>query len=193
MRRLGTALARVPVLVLATLALAAFGFFAFPAMRALLERHTPASAAFDTAFFYTPAEALRKARLYGVDDRAALHLVHWTYDLAFPLAYGLWLGSGWATGLRLIAGNRHAPQYRLLALPIAAVAFDLLENASVTVVLNAVAGHGTAAAALAVAASVVASAATLLKWLAVAVSVVGALGLLAVGIVARALGRGQAA
>lgn len=189
MQRLGTALARGPVLALATMMLASFYFFAFPAMSSLLELHTPAAAAFDTEFFYTPAAALHKAHLYGDADRAALHLVHWTYDLAFPLAYGLWLGSAWAMGLRLIATDRHEPRFALLFVPMAAVAFDLLENASVTLALNTVDSPGAAGRALATAASVTASAATPLKWVAVSISVVGAIGLLAGGIAASAIRR----
>jgi hypothetical protein len=177
MESLGNIVSKPQVLVLALVLFVLFMVLGYPAMGALMIEHTPTGAAFDLAFAYSPAEALGKAAMYDKAGRAAMISLHWTYDLAFPAAYGFFLASMWAWGLRLLAGASRSrlPRYRLLLVPLAAPLFDLLENAAVAVLLAAV---GTGASSglpgrLAILASFVASGATVLKWVFVSAALGG--------------------
>jgi len=73
-----------------------------------------------------------------------------------------------------------------VALPLAAVVFDLCENASVSALLASYAAAGSAGLAARIAAAA-ASAFTLLKWLAVVPALAGAILLPAAGLAAVAL------
>ncbi|MBU0926710.1 MAG: hypothetical protein KKA67_03080, partial [Spirochaetes bacterium] len=169
MERIGRALARRETVAVAAILLAAFAAFGMPRMRALMEEHTPAGGSFDTEFFYTPAQASDKASLYGDAQAAASVRAHWTYDLAFPLCYGFFSASAWAFGLSLLASGSRGPRFGLLLVPIAGSAFDLCENAAVSLFLAAD-PSGPAAGLLAAAAS----AGTALKWLFVMPAFAGA-------------------
>jgi hypothetical protein len=183
MDTIGNALSRKSVAALSAAILAAFFVFAFPRMGAEMAAITPAGGEYDTALFYSPAQAALKASLYDGPQRAALASLHWTYDLAFPLSYGFFSLAMWALGLRLLAGSAR-PRYVLLLIPLAAPLFDILENASVTALLR-VASSGAAFRIAAAASSVC----TVAKWLLVAVALLGALGLLAAGLIASAVRR----
>jgi hypothetical protein len=177
MESLGKILSKPLVLALALVLFVMFMLLGYPVMGALMIEHTPPGAAFDLAFAYSPAEALRKAALYDEAGRAAMIALHWTYDLAFPVVYGLFLASMWAWGLRLLAGASRSslPRYRLLLVPLAAPLFDLLENAAVAVLLAA-AGSGASSGVpgrVAILASFVASGATVLKWVFVSAALGG--------------------
>ncbi len=186
MAKLGNALSKPSILALALMLLVAFYLFGYPAMGALMVKHTPRGAEFDTVFVYSPAEAVHKASLYDATGRSAMISLHWTYDLAFPVAYGFFLASAWAFGLRLVAGTTGKPRYFLLFVPLAAVLFDLLENASVSVLL-AMVGSGppgsTSHAAVRIAA-VIACVSTALKWAFVLTAFAGAMILPAAGVAA---------
>lgn len=187
-------LSRTSVLLAASALLLAFYVFAFPAMSALLDGNTPTGGEFDTVFFYTPAQALHKASLFNAAQVRESIMGHWTFDLAYPLAYGLFFASAWAFGLRLLGGlprkeqvtqSASVTRWPSVALPMAAVVFDLCENASVSVLLYSYAAAGPAGLAARIAAAT-ASAFTLLKWLAVVPALAGAVLLPAVGLVALA-------
>jgi hypothetical protein len=186
MGTLGNTLSKPLVLVLSLVLFVMFMLIGYPAMGALMLEHTPPGAAFDLAFAYSPAEALSKTALYDEAGRAAMISLHWTYDLAYPAVYGLFLASMWAWGLRMLAGTSRTqlPRYRMLLIPLAAPLFDLIENAAVAVLLataGSVAGSG-APGRVAVVASFLASGATVLKWLAVSVALIGGLVLSVAGI-----------
>jgi len=80
--------------------LLAFHLFAFPTMGAILDANTPAGGEFDTAFFYAPSQAMRKASLYSAAEARESVMVHWTYDLVYPLAYGLFFATAGRPGRR---------------------------------------------------------------------------------------------
>ena len=188
-RNLVAILSRTSVLLSASALLLAFQLFAFPTMGAILDEHTPAGGEFDLAFFYTPEQAMRKASLFGEADGKAFVMAHWTYDLAFPLAYGLFAASAWAFGLRLLAASARparGPRLSLVAIPLAAAAFDLCENAAVSLLLASYTVSGPAGFA-ARASAAAASAFTPLKWLAVVPALAGAILLPAAGLIAVAL------
>ncbi|MCP5452408.1 MAG: GNAT family N-acetyltransferase [Spirochaetaceae bacterium] len=161
MKRLASLLSRGDVLAISTAILAVFMIFGYPALGSSLAAVTPDGGAFDLSFIYSPAEAVRKASLYTEAESVASIRVHWTLDLAFPLAYGLFCASAWAFALRRLAGPAGNPRFGILIVPLAAMAFDLAENAAVAVLL-AGARHGVPAAPGV--AAVCASAATALKW-----------------------------
>jgi len=179
MNTIGSALSRRSVVALAACLLLAFGFFGFPPMTALLDASTPEGGGFDTELFYTPALAMEKAALFTPEGRADSARAHWTYDLAFPLCYGFFSLAAWAYGLRLLAGERRAPRYGFLLVPLAGVAFDLMENGAVAVLLSSDPSGGVHRAA-----AVAASAGTLLKWLFVAPAFALAIGLPVAGWIA---------
>ncbi|MCJ7514297.1 MAG: hypothetical protein MUO23_15200 [Anaerolineales bacterium] len=88
----------------------------------------------DTSFFYSPSELVGMAEAYGPAGRQAYVRARFTFDVAWPLVYGLflltsisWLGRrGFAPGSRWRLGN---------LVPLGAVAFDVLENLSTSVVM----------------------------------------------------------
>jgi hypothetical protein len=179
MKSLGKFLSKPVVFGLSLLVVAAFFLFAYPAMGALMLEHTPAGAGFDTAFFYTPAEAVQKAALYDSAGRVAMIRLHWTYDLVFPLAYGFFCLSAWASGLVLLAGTAKPVRFGFLLVPLAAALFDILENTAISFLLVADAPlPGVHALAL------LASASTMLKWLFVLPAFAGAIGLPCAGLAA---------
>ncbi|MDX9957827.1 MAG: hypothetical protein RBT68_05220 [Spirochaetia bacterium] len=179
MSRIFGFLARPLVFGFSVAVLALFMATILPAKAADAASYTPAGAAFDTSFFYTPAQAIEKVGLYSPEARSAYVYDRWTFDVAWPLVYGFFLLSGWAFGLALLkpagskgkAGSLDASsRTRWLLVPALAVVFDFVENTAVTVLMLAY-----PAAPLAVAA--VASAGTLIKWVFVMTGVSGALGL----------------
>jgi len=191
-------LSRTSVFLPAAALLLAFMLFVFPVMGALLDAHTPAGGDFDTVFFYTPAQALHKASLFAPEDVPAFVMIHWTYDLAFPLAYGFFAASAWAFGIRLLASRGRTvrsvrsvrePDLIKIALPLAAVAFDLCENAAVTVLLASLTGRDSGSIVVRAAATA-ASVFTLLKWLSVIPALTGAFLLPAAGLAALARRKG---
>jgi len=179
MNRLGTVLSRKAVVGLAAVLLVAFGAFGFPPMVALLDASTPEGGEFDTELFYTPAQAVKKAALFCPAGRAGSIQAHWTWDLAFPMAYGFFCVAAWAYGLRLLAGTLRQPRYLFLLVPLGGSLFDVLENTAVSVLLAAdPAGPVLQAAAIA------ASAGTALKWLFVVPAFSGAIVLPVAGLTA---------
>jgi hypothetical protein len=202
---MGDILAKPRFFAAATAVFVVFAFTVLPAKAADAALYTPPGASFDTSLFYTPAQAIERAFSYGEEGRAAYIFDRWTFDLAFPLVYGVFMLSAWAFSIkRLVSGAGQAkPAYSWLLVPALGIAFDFVENTAVTLLMLGVGSSGLESAArggalgatLGVspwlqAAAVGASAATALKWLFVAAGFAGALTLpLAAGIAALARGR----
>ena len=181
MKGLGATLAKPASFGLALAVFAAFVALVLPGKAADAAAYTPAGANFDTSFFYSPAQAIERAAAYSAAGRGAYIYDRWTFDLAWPAAYGFFMLSSWAFGLRLLAGARaKAPNYRALALPALGVAFDLAENTAVTALMV---GTGMAAGSVPPIwlAAAAASVATAMKWLFVGTGLLGALVLPAAG------------
>lgn len=194
MKKLGSLLAKPAALAASIALLAAFLAFAYPEMGARFGELTPAGAAFDLEFFYTPAEAAGKARLYDAMTAKDFAILHWTYDLAFPLCYGLFLASATAFCLRSLRGSE--TRYAFLLVPLASVAFDLLENAASSALVAAASASGGEKIFWMAALAPIASASTPLKWIFVAAAGAGAAGLAAFAAaqaVAKAAARKRAA
>ncbi|MDK2980253.1 MAG: hypothetical protein PWQ55_600 [Chloroflexota bacterium] len=90
----------------------------------------------DTTFIYSLDKLLGMAQAYGEQGRQAYIHARFTFDLAFPLVYGFFLTacSSWLLARWLAPAS---PWRRLNLLPLAAVLFDLLENASAALVMSA--------------------------------------------------------
>jgi len=88
----------------------------------------------DTSFFYSPADLAAMAEAYGPDGRQAYVRARYTFDVAWPLVYGLFL----VTSISWLSRRGFPPgsTWRLANLaPMAAVIFDGLENLSTSVVM----------------------------------------------------------
>ncbi len=159
-----------PWLFAASIAIfALFMAFVLPGQAAKAAEGTPDGASFDTSFFYTPAQAFDRAAAHTPEARFAYVAARWSFDLAFPLVYGLFALAGWAFGLaRLGPWLQARPRLALVAL--LGPAFDFAENIAATVIMASVParplGWGIAA-----------SIATPVKWLFVVVGIGGAVAL----------------
>jgi hypothetical protein len=174
MSRFFSFLARPLVFGVSVALLAVFMATILPAKAADAASYTPARAAFDTSFFYTPAQAIERVGLYSPEGRAAYVYDRWTFDLVWPVVYGFFLLSGWAFGLsRLVPekdGERDRGRAVWLSVPALAVFFDFIENTAVTVLMLSY-----PASPLVVA--VIASVGTTIKWVLVVVGMSGAIAL----------------
>ncbi len=88
----------------------------------------------DTSFFYTASDLYAMAEAYGVEGRAYYIHARYTFDLAWPLAYVMFLVPTTAWLLKPWEQDR---KKRLLVLvPLAGFLFDLLENAGAVLVMS---------------------------------------------------------
>lgn len=141
-----------------------------PAQSAASGAWTPAGANFDLSFFYSPARALDMAAGWTAEGRLAYIAARWSFDLVWPVVYGLFVLSAWSFSLA-----RVAPGFRkrglAAGLTMLGPAFDFMENISATVLLAAWPGKPWLAAWTA-------SIGTALKWVFVISGIGGALVLL---------------
>ncbi|MCK8061145.1 MULTISPECIES: hypothetical protein [unclassified Fusibacter] len=86
----------------------------------------------DTSFFYSGSELFDFAESYGQEGRRTYVILRWTFDLVWPLVYMLFLLS---FTVQLVKGLKVRWLYHLYWLPIAATAFDYLENLLATLVM----------------------------------------------------------
>jgi hypothetical protein len=111
-----------------------FFLFIMPAGEALIYQNQPSSL-LDMLFHYTPDQTGQLIQSYGSEGRAAYIQFTWTYDLAFPLVYGLFFYS-----ILTALIKRSNPTWSLLrraaCLPILTMSADYLENAGITMLLK---------------------------------------------------------
>jgi hypothetical protein len=146
-----------------------FGLFmalVLPGQSAKVTEGTPEGASFDTSFFYTPARAFDRAAAHTPEARFAYIVARWSFDLAFPLAYGLFALAGWAFGLARLGPSLSA-RPRLALVALLGLAFDFAENIAATVIMASVPARPLGWA-------IAASIATPLKWVFVVVGIGGA-------------------
>jgi hypothetical protein len=140
-----------------------------PGESARAARTTPEGASYDLSLFYTPAEAFEKAAAHSVEGRFAYIAARWSFDLAFPLVYGLFAFTGWTFALARL-GSRAAELRGLAFVALLGPVLDFVENIAATVIMASVParppGWGIAA-----------SLATPLKWVFVVVGLGGAVAL----------------
>lgn len=145
---------------------ALFMALVLPGQAARAARHAPGGESFDTSFFYTPAQAFDRAAAQSAEGRFAYIAARWSFDLAFPLVYGLFAVAGWAFGLERL-GPACAARRPLALFALLGTLFDLAENTAATVIMASVPsrplGWGIAA-----------SLATPAKWICVVIAMGGA-------------------
>jgi hypothetical protein len=169
-----------PVALAGVLIFLLFGALVLPRQAAAAERAAGDAGSPDTSFLYSPADLVRQAEAYGDEGRAAYVRARWTFDLVFPLIYGFFLltSISWLLRSSLAADS---PWHRYNLVPLAAVAFDFLENTATSWVMSRYPA-GTPVAALA------APWFTFSKWLFVYGSF-GVLAIAALGAIMQALRR----
>jgi hypothetical protein len=135
------------------------------------ERYTGPAGSVDTSFSYSPQELLDTAEAYGEGGRAAYVRARWTFDVAWPMVYTVFLLT--ASSYLLEKAFSLSGGWRLLnLLPLAAALFDFIENSAASGVMLAYPNRPLIIAW-------VAAIATPLKWVLVGASFV----LLLVGLV----------
>ncbi len=88
----------------------------------------------DTSLFYTPAELYGMAEAFGPDGRQAYIQARFTFDVVWPLVYGVFLVTaiGWLASWAFRPGS---PWRQLNLAPVLGVFFDYLENLSTSLVM----------------------------------------------------------
>ncbi|NSW53845.1 MAG: hypothetical protein HPY85_15195 [Anaerolineae bacterium] len=158
------------------LVFAAFIAFILPEQARSAAQAANGAEAPDGRFFYTPRELYQTAETFGPDGRSAYILARWTFDVAWPLAYTLFLGTGISWLLKRAAIGNGWKYLNLV--PLTGMVFDFLENTAVTVVMARFPQTSPVFAALA-------AVFTPLKWLFVNGSFVILLGAIIVGLLSR--------
>lgn len=122
-----------PLWLLALAAFVVFLVLVLPQQAATTEAITGTDVSPDQSYWYSAAELYRMAEAYGAEGRSHYIRSRFTFDVAWPLAYGAFLQAS------LLLASARGPLRRaptvLLALPTLAVAFDFLENASASLVM----------------------------------------------------------
>ena len=148
---------------------ALFMAFVLPGQATKAAEGAPEGASFDTSLFYTPVQAFDRAAAHTPEARFAYIAARWSFDLAFPLVYGLFALAGCAFGIARL-GPWLSARPRLALVALLGPAFDFAENNAATVIMASVPvrplGWGIAA-----------SIATPVKWLFVVVGIGGAVAL----------------
>ena len=135
---LDRAVDRSYALVSGRLLLAAAALFVF-ALAVVLPQEASRGAAYygdgptpDSSFIYSAAELYEMASAFGAEGRRYYIRSRFTFDVVWPLTYGLFLWSAIAYFGRSLRDGRL--RY-VVVLPILAVLFDFLENTSASVVV----------------------------------------------------------
>jgi len=111
-----------------------FSVLVLPGQSAAAEKYAGSAGSPDQSFFYAPANLYRMAEAYGVEGRQAYVRARFTFDLAFPLVYTLFL----ATAISWLFGRAFAPHslwQRANLVPLWGALFDFAENASAAAVM----------------------------------------------------------
>ena len=120
--------------LLATVAFLLFTAAVLPQQSARAEQAGGGASSPDTSFFYSPADLVAMADAYGPEGRRAYVQARYTFDVVWPVVYGVFLVSsiswlsrrGFPSGSRWQRGN---------LVPLAAVLFDILENLTTSIVM----------------------------------------------------------
>jgi len=112
-----------------------FAVLVLPGHSAAAEAYSGEVGSPDLSLFYSAEDLYRMAESYGIAGRAEYIRARFTFDLAFPLIYGLFLTAciSWLLNRALPLGSR----WRLLNVaPLMGVLFDFLENFSAALVIG---------------------------------------------------------
>jgi len=111
-----------------------FSALVLPAQSRLADEQSGGAGSPDTSLLYRPADLYRMAEAYGEAGRESYIRARFTFDLVWPIVYGLFLitSIGWLYGRTFPAGS----SWRLVNLvPLAGMVFDYLENVSAALVM----------------------------------------------------------
>ena len=111
-----------------------FMLLVLPAQAAEAELTAGDAGSPDTSIFYTPAQLYAMAQQYGAEGREAYIHARWTFDLLFPLVYGIFM----ITSIGWLSAHASSPGSILQLsnlLPVLGVLFDYLENISTSLVM----------------------------------------------------------
>lgn len=155
-----------------------------PLAQARLQAASGGFGPLDSRFSYSATEVEAALKAYGAEGRRLYLLGEMTLDVLYPVVYGLFLSLTITYCYRLVLPADH-PLLRLALLPLATLAIDYLENASLVTLL---ANYPRLLPGL----EVIAGALTTVKWiLAIASLAAVMVGLVAV-VVKRVRSRGAA-
>jgi hypothetical protein len=121
------------VLVVATIVFAGFMFWVLPNEAARFQVKLGGVPSPDTSLVYSACDLYAMASAYGSEGRAYYVRSRFTFDVAWPLAYTLFLTSA----LTILFGRlKLSPGIMLVnLLPLAGAVFDFVENISASVVM----------------------------------------------------------
>lgn len=130
LHRLGTGWAALAATVLFFL----FTMFVLPGQMTHAEAYSAQAGSPDGSLLYRPADLYRMAEAYGDAGRTAYVRARFTFDLIWPVVYGLFLVAsiGWVYGRVFPAASNWQ---RAVLAPLGAVAFDYLENMAASIVM----------------------------------------------------------
>ena len=112
-----------------------FSVLVLPIMAAQSKARLCGAAQPDTSLIYSPADLYRMAEAFGPAGRQAYIQARLTFDVAFPVVYGLVLIAtiSWLAGRAFPAGS----PWRLVNLaPALGMLFDYLENSAAVIVMT---------------------------------------------------------
>jgi hypothetical protein len=121
----------------ALLALVVFSLFivlVLPNQAARAEANTGGANSPDGSFFYTTEELYKMAEAYGEEGRQAYIRARFTFDLIWPMAYTLFLGT-WISWVFRKAFTSDSLWQRANLAPVLGGLLDYLENISASVVM----------------------------------------------------------
>jgi len=111
-----------------------FTALVLPQQASQAEQATGSAESPDTSLFYSPQALYRMAEAYGEEGRRAYVRARFTFDLVWPLVYMLFLvtATSWAFRQAFPPDSRWQ---RANLVPLLALLFDYLENASTSIVM----------------------------------------------------------
>jgi hypothetical protein len=111
-----------------------FSALVLPQQATKAEQETGSSDSPDMSFFYSSSDLYRMAESYGEQGRQAYIKARFTFDLAWPLVYTLFLTTsiGWVFGKAFAPDSRWQ---RANLAPLLGALFDYLENLSTSLVM----------------------------------------------------------
>ncbi len=114
----------------------AFSVTVLPDQSAKAEEYSQGVGGPDTSLFYSAEDLYNMAEVYGESGRVEFVHARFTFDLAFPAVYGFFLVTAISWIFKQFVGEKSL--WRLVNyFPVFAVIFDLLENISTSMVMQA--------------------------------------------------------
>jgi hypothetical protein len=117
-----------------------FSVLSLPGQNAIAQKYSNGMGSPDTSMFYNGVSLYSLASTYGEEGRSAYLHARWTFDLAFPFVYAIFLTTTISWVIRRIASVGSIWR-ELNLLPILALILDLGENSTASLVMAAFPKH----------------------------------------------------